>query len=87
MKHIKTKSGFEIDLDESVLDNMELVDALAEASENDIFVSKIINILLGKDGKKRLYEHLRNKKGVVPASKVAEEIDEIFKALGDTEKN
>ena len=43
-----TSAGFEFELDEKVLDNMELVDAVAESEENPTAVSQVCLLLLGK---------------------------------------
>ena len=51
----KTKSGFETELEESSLDNMELVDTLDEMNEgNPLAISRLVPLLLGKEGKKKL---------------------------------
>lgn len=74
----KTATGFEFQLEESVLDNMELLDAIVEADENPAVIPKIVNMVLGREGKKRLYDHLRTEKGNVPIMAVAAEVAEIF---------
>ena len=67
----KTESGFSIELEESTLDNMEVLDALSDLDEgNPLAMSRLVVKLLGKDGKKRLYDHLRTEDGRVPASAV-----------------
>ena len=80
----KTKSGFEFEISESRLDNMELIDALGQLEENPFAIGKICELLLGKEQKQALYEHNRTKEGVVPASKIEEELTEIFGMYGDT---
>lgn len=88
MLEIKTSSGFEIEINEQVLDNMELVDALSELEENEFAISKVTFLVLGKEGKKRLYDHLRREDGTVPVQKVADEIGEIFTSqTGEAGKN
>ena len=91
MKHIKTASGFEADIDESAANNMEFVDVLAEmdagTTPGAYGISRICNLILGKENKKALYDHLRDEKGHVPADKVEEELTEILKSLGDETKN
>ena len=50
----KTESGFSIELEESALDNMEVLDALSDLDEgNPLAMSRLVVKLLGKDGKKR----------------------------------
>lgn len=83
-----TSSGFEFSIEESTLDNMELLDALEEMSEeNTLALSKVLDLILGKEQKKKLYEHLRTEDGRVPVSKVNDEIMEIFAAYKDPGKN
>lgn len=78
----KTKSGFEIELEESSLDNMELVDTLDEMNEgNPLAISRLVPLLLGKEGKKKLYDHLRTPDGRVPVAKVAEALGELMNSF------
>lgn len=79
---MKTKSGFEFDIKPEVLDNMELVDAIAELDEDPVGFSKVLKLILGDD-RKRLYDHIKKTRGVdrVPVEAVGEEIEEIFKSL------
>lgn len=78
----KTESGFFIELEESTLDNMEVLDALSDLDEgNPLAMSRLVVKLLGKDGKKRLYDHLRTEDGRVPASAVESTIMELFQSI------
>ena len=84
----KLQNGFEFDIDEAALDNMELIDAMTEAQEDDPGkFSKATLLLLGKDERKRLYDHLREEDGRVPIKAVADAFVEIFQALGEQGKN
>lgn len=88
MKEGKTKSGFAYSIDEEVMDNMELVEALAETRDEDPFaIARVTTIIFGKEQKKRLYDHLRNDKGRVPVAEVMNTIEEIFEAFGQQGKN
>lgn len=76
---MKTKSGFEYEIDPEVFDNMELVDALDEADGgNNLAVSRVCLLILGKDQKKKLYDHVRTESGKVPIEAVTNEIVEII---------
>lgn len=87
MRDIKLKNGLHLELDEKVMDNMELVDTLAEASESDpLAVSRMIKIILG-DKKKALYDSLRTEDGRVPVEAVSDALKEIFEAFGEKGKN
>lgn len=87
MRKIITSSGFETEIKETTLDNMEFVDALAELNENELAISKVIVMLLGKENKKRLYDHIRRDDGTVPVEKATAEISEILEQLGEEVKN
>lgn len=81
-----TKSGFKFKIDTDVMDNMEVLDAVAETdSGNPMAISKLLNLMLGDD-KQQLYDHVRTEDGRVPISAIGDEIAEIFNALGEAEK-
>lgn len=82
----KTSAGFDFALDEKVLDNMELLDAIAESEKDPVAISRVCLLLLGKDTRARLYEHLRQEDGRVPVEAVSEAVIEIFAACGDKGK-
>lgn len=54
MKQIVLNNGFAVEVDENVIDNMELVDALAEMKDDDdpLGISKVTKLLLGKKQRK-----------------------------------
>lgn len=82
IKEITTKSGFKISMNPDVADNMELLDALAQANDDGISIVKVANMLLGTDDKRRLYDHLRTDDGRVPMEPFMAEIEEILNSLG-----
>ena len=81
----ETKSGFKFTMDEAVLDDMELIDVMANIETDASNMSKFVLMVLGPDQRSKLYEHLRNKDGRVPSSKVYEEILEMFEIIGEDE--
>lgn len=83
---MKTASGFEFEIEDGVLDNMELLDAIAELEENPLKLTKVVKLLLGEETKERLYDHVRNDKGRVPAEALSTEVVDIFKLLNDKVK-
>ena len=88
MQKVITKSGFECLVDKKQMDDMELVDKIAEADAgNPLAVSAVIEKVLGKEQKAKLYNHLRNEDGRVPIEKVGEELVEIITSLGNEGKN
>ena len=83
----QTSTGFAFSIDETVLDNMELLDAIAESEEDPIGISRVCVLLLGKDGRRQLYDHLRQEDGRVPVEAVSQAMVEIFHAGGNKGKN
>lgn len=85
--HIKTPSGFEYDIDPAVMDDFLIVEDLAAVDAGETLrIFPVIKKLLGEDGKQALYNHLLTKDGRVPVKALADELAEIFKALGNTGK-
>ncbi len=84
-----TKSGFQFELGDNVMNNMELVDAMAELDDggHPFALSKVCLLLLGKEQRKKLYDHIRDEDGTVPPKAMGEEIAEIIRGCGDTGKN
>ncbi|MEF9970519.1 MAG: hypothetical protein RR759_08715 [Ruthenibacterium sp.] len=84
----KTQSGFAFSLPESAINNMELIDALSDAvDDNPIAVSKACLLLLGKDLRQKLYDYLRKEDGRVPIEDVSQSLIDIFGAFGKQGKN
>jgi len=83
MKKGKLKNGFEFEVDESVFDDMELLDDLAESQNEDpLKISFVLKKILGEDQRKRLYDHLRNEAGRVPVEETMDAILEIMEIAG-----
>lgn len=88
MKHIVLENGFELDVNESALNNMELFDALAEMTEgNALALSNVVKLMLGNDNRKKLYDYIRKEDGTVPLEQVDKCVTEIMNLLGDKGKN
>lgn len=87
MKEIMLDSGITLSIDEGIMDDMEILDALSELEEgNGAAISKLCTRLLGTDEKKKLYDHLREN-GRVKVTAVTKTITEIFRKLGEQGKN
>lgn len=84
----KTSNGFMFEINPLVMDNMELVDVLAEMNDdNPLAVSKVCRMVLGDVQKKALYDFLRTSDNRVPVAEVCTSIMEIFQAVGGKGKN
>ena len=82
------KNGFEFAVDVEILDDMELIDTIAEADEgNPAKFKEATDKILGKEQKKSLYDHLRNEKGKVPIEAFKDAFMEILESIGDEGKN
>lgn len=82
MTEVITASGFAVDIDEAVLDDMELLDMLmATSGDNVRHLPAILGKLLGEEGKQRLYNHVRTDEGRVPYAAIDRELTEIFSAV------
>lgn len=81
MRQVTTKSGFCLEIEEERLNNMELLDALTDLDGGDgTALSTVLRLLLTKEQKKALYDHMRTPGGTVPIEAVAETLREIFEA-------
>ena len=78
----KTETGFAFEIDEKRLDNMELLDAIAEMeNDNIIALSNVSQLLLGKEQRKALYDHIRDEDGTVPSKSFSDELVNIFESV------
>lgn len=77
----KTPSGFEFELEDDVLDDYDLLECLQKADEGDTgCMIKVVDVLLGKEQKGRLKDHVRSDNGRVSAKALFAEVGEIFQA-------
>lgn len=75
----KTKSGFEFEIDEEILDDYDFLELLCKIDEGEItLVIKMVDHLLGAEQKEKLKEHVRTETGRVSAKRLLEEMMEIF---------
>lgn len=85
MKHLKLKCGFEVDIDETIFEDMELFEAIAAMQKGQpLALTEVITKVLG-DQKAALYDHLRDEKGRVPIKDVSDAVIELFQ--GSAGKN
>lgn len=83
----KTKSGFEFEIDETIADDMEFMEGLADAMDDAIKFPKVIAQLLGDEQKARLYNHVKGDGKRVSVQKTVEEFTEIMTIAGEELKN
>lgn len=85
-KKIELENGFKCSIDTNALDDMELVEMLADIEENPLLMGKVVKKVFG-DEKEKLYKFLKTKDGRVPIQKVSDAIEQAFNALGEDAKN
>lgn len=87
MVEIVLDNGLKIQIDENAMDDMELLDLLAQLDDgNGYAIPRVVEHLLGKEQKKALYDSVRVN-GRAPVRKVVEAMKEILNKLGETGKN
>lgn len=83
-----TKTGFEYTVEEDALNDMVLVDILADESKDEAYkLSAVTRRLLPEDQRKALYDHVKLDTGRVPVDAITREVEDIFAALGEPGKN
>jgi len=92
MREITTSSGFVCEIDDAAGNDMELLDLFVDIDETEepgeqmLIASKIARKLLGNEGRKKLYAHIRTPEGNVPIDRFMEIFQEIIQNLGDAKK-
>lgn len=78
----KLSDGFELDLDETALDDMELLEDFAAMNDGNAYaMPAAVKRLLGKENKKKLYDHLRGASGRVSTTAVGTAIFELMQSV------
>lgn len=83
MKSGKLQNGFKFKVDEASLDDMELLEDLAEIDKGNILkYPAAIERILGKEQKAKLYDKIRDPEtGKVTATATSEALTEIIEVL------
>ena len=74
----KTNDGFEIELDENFLDDAEMIEAMTRLGKDPSAFFVLRDRMLTTENKARLYDHLRNEKGIVPMSALDKALNELL---------
>ena len=86
MRQVILPDGFTIDVNERELQNMETIDILSELEAGEgtsaLLYPRLLNRLFGKEGKSRIYDHVRSDDGIVEIEKVAEMTNAIIIEMG-----
>ena len=82
----KTKTGFEIEIKDSALDNWELLELWGEADKGKpSALISALKILLGEEGYSAFKEHVRSLSddGIVHATKIREELSSLMSSINN----
>lgn len=79
----KTQSGFQFKLKEEKLDDMEVLEYLANVDDDLTELPKLLTLFLGDSQKKKLYDHVKKIEGRVSISKTYAELMDIFRVAGE----
>ena len=74
----KTAAGFEYQVDADMLNDMELLENIAEVDTNPLKLPKVIRAVLGDKQKTAMYDHYRTENGKVPVDVVSAAFVEIL---------
>lgn len=81
-----TSKGFEFEIEDKNLDNMELVECLAGVDKDPLLFPKVCELLLGREQKKKMYDFYRAEDGRVSIKEITAAVGEIFNT-SDESKN
>lgn len=78
-----TQSGFEYELDLTAMNDLEVLEMIADVEESPLILPKLLTKILGKAQRDKLYDHVRTKEGTVPIDKVNLELVNMFNGSRD----
>ena len=79
---VETSNVVMDEINENVMDDMRVIDILSELEDDHpLAYSKLFTLILGKEQKKRLYNHLATETGRVPTEAFNNEATDIFESL------
>lgn len=78
---VRLSCGVEFERDPAILDDMQLIDLIAEVDEDVTNVSRLVRAVFG-EARSEVYAALRTEDGRVPSAPVVEAISETITQLG-----
>lgn len=72
-----TKTGFNYEINQNMLENYELIEKLGKLETNPLILPEILEMILGEQVP-LLKEHVRDKDGIVNITDINNEIADIF---------
>lgn len=82
MAKVKTETGFVCTVNDDALNDVELLDAILDMESGEpVSIRSIVDRVIGSDGRKELYNHVRNDKGIVQVDAIMDELKCIFDSV------
>lgn len=86
-EQIVTSTGFVAETDVSRVNDMRFLETIRKLQRGDLLAYiDCAEMILGEEGKERLYEHIKDKDGHVPTEKFNQELTEIIQGLNHKKK-
>ena len=85
-RKVETATGYKCTIAPEVLDDMRMLEMIAEMEDNAMVLPKFLTLLLGEKQKEALYRHVETKDGRVPLEPLQNEIADIIKGMGEDAK-
>lgn len=82
---VRLTCGVEFEQDPAILDDMQLIDMIAEADQDVTNVSRLVRAVFGAS-RQKVYDALRTDDGRVPTSRVVDAISETLTQLGGADE-
>jgi hypothetical protein len=83
MTQVKLSCGFEGEINEEAVNDIEFLEAVTMMAEDDnpMGLIKICNLLMSPEDKKRLYELCKDENGIKRTDRVGEQVSELISQL------
>lgn len=85
---VKTAEGLEIEVKKDAFDDMEALETLTDLVDGNPFaITKVCNLIMSKEEKKKVYDFYRGEDGKVHVETFVNVLTQIMNLLGEKEKN
>lgn len=90
-KEIKTASGFVCEVDEDAMDDIRIFEMMSRYDSGEKYdqiklMPEILDLFIGEEQKKALYDHLTKKEGRPKITSIEKEIASIINGLSNRKK-
>ena len=83
---IKLDNGLELEMDKELLNDMRVLDLMAE-DDNPTSYPKLVNLIMGKDQKQKVYDFIsKENNGRIPIEQFRPIFEELLIKMGEQDK-